>query len=855
MNGLTIRTTLTCLLVLIATCGRVGQSFFFSPARPLHSQPPAQPPTAALALQTSPFRRPPSPKLMSPSAQLGSHDEPYPTTRREALQRLGVTAGLTSAAAAAGGWPGVATALVDAAPLPESQLVWSPIGSGRTLTKQRRREESSPAGRYPVRFVAYLTRFLLNFDRDVQQWWVAQAAELPPFSSPGAVQELRRRRFGQLAKTVEVGLKDYSGERGETALLSLMRSRYSNTIEEKRQLAILFTFIDGIHQPVPAISKLIAAVDNASIADVCVLDGGCGYSPEAPLPLVQLSAPLAPGRQRPGDSGQPWQAVARVKELRALGNVQQLRLVSKGSGYVEAPGVVVSPPSGNGHAARARAILGPGGSIAELRLLDGGDGYTDRDNVEVSIDGVYDGELAVAAADLDFAVATVEVVNPGFGYGSTQDLEVQISPPALDANAGGRSATAAAQLSTTDASTTAGTNPDVWLPRRVMLNEFSELLPSSMMPYYDQTRRRYIIPEVEFTPPKSATQDPIFGGLAARPVQRELSLTPTRFVKFAAAGAVCTAIIRASLSPLELVKTQLQLAPKGTFVQVGKDGETRPDWLVCAEALMEPQYAVMPQEPTVNERARGGGVANLFRGADASGVTGLVLGGLSFAQVELFRRSLDRIIGPSGAELYSLPIVLTSTLGAVFLTSIAVCPLEAARVKLMSTVENATASTLRGALSSMVEVGGFLSLWSSLGPLLLREVAFSLPKFVVFNSFSALLYRGLPQAQETLTGTLAISLVAGAVAGISGAIVSAPADLLLTNEGAGAADDVQDQDEPESSAVFAGVGVRCVFFAASISVQFFLNDYFKALLGVAPADLTEGLDVFADRLSFYYDAQ
>lgn len=33
--------------------------------------------------------------------------------------------------------------------------------------------------------------------------------------------------------------------------------------------------------------------------------------------------------------------------------------------------------------------------------------------------------------------------------------------------------------------------------------------------------------------------------------------------------------------------------------------------------------------------------------------------------------------------------------------------------------------------------------------------------------------------------------------------------------------------------------------------QFLLYDYFKSLLGVSPSDLSEGLDVFADRLSFY----
>jgi hypothetical protein len=115
-----------------------------------------------------------------------------------------------------------------------------------------------------------------------------------------------------------------------------------------------------------------------------------------------------------------------------------------------------------------------------------------------------------------------------------------------------------------------------------------------------------------------------------------------------------------------------------------------------------------------------------------------------------------------------------------------------------------------------------------------------------------------------------VSLVAGAVAGIAGALVSSPADLLLTKQqsggdggghGGGDVDGGSGDDEISTGTnttinnpfegVFAGVGVRCLFFAASISVQFLLYDYFRTLLGVSPSDLSEGMDVFADRLSFY----
>ena len=54
----------------------------------------------------------------------------------------------------------------------EPSLVWSPLGSGKTLTTARSKADAS--NRYSVRFVTYLTRFLLNFDSDVQQWWSQQ---------------------------------------------------------------------------------------------------------------------------------------------------------------------------------------------------------------------------------------------------------------------------------------------------------------------------------------------------------------------------------------------------------------------------------------------------------------------------------------------------------------------------------------------------------------------------------------------------------------------------------------------------------------------------------------------------------
>ena len=74
-----------------------------------------------------------------------------------------------------------------------------------------------------------------------------------------------------------------------------MKSRYGTSYDGKRQLAILFTFIEGKAQPVSAITKLIAAADNATLGEIRVVNGGSGYTKETlSQSSVEISPPLDP---------------------------------------------------------------------------------------------------------------------------------------------------------------------------------------------------------------------------------------------------------------------------------------------------------------------------------------------------------------------------------------------------------------------------------------------------------------------------------------------------------------------------------------------------------------------------------
>ena len=93
---------------------------------------------------------------------------------------------------------------------------------------------------------------------------------------------------------------------------------------------------------------------------------------------------------------------------------------------------------------------------------------------------------------------------------------------------------------------------------------------------------------------------------------------------------MCTALIRFGLSPLELVKTQLQLNPKhygGEEATPAGGSSAEPAWKRIGSDIMS--------SPGGGKRRFGisPGVQLLFRGADASAVVGFLLGGISFAQV------------------------------------------------------------------------------------------------------------------------------------------------------------------------------------------------------------------------------
>lgn len=323
-------------------------------------------------------------------------------------------------------------------------------------------------GYFNVKFVTYLSRFLLNFDADCQRWWYARAADLPRDASAEKVNELRLRQFGAFSASVEVGLQDYEGDDGPKRLLSSLLRRYcpqGETLElmnkgkglgggalekqqreikeARRQIALLFALLEN-YQPVDEITSLLAAIDNASVQFIAVNDGGEGYAPGYGSPLVVFPDP---------EGGEGFRTAAGRAILKPSGRMLRMDMLNRGAGYKRPPTVTVSPPAnnntnenkpdgdgnGNGKAATAQAVLIYDGinkgKIERISITDSGEGYAENESIKVTISApeTKGGVQATAEIVPELRVASIIITDGGSGYAAERALSVYVEPPPLTA--------------------------------------------------------------------------------------------------------------------------------------------------------------------------------------------------------------------------------------------------------------------------------------------------------------------------------------------------------------------------------------------------------------------------------------
>merc|ERR1712151_679441 len=126
-------------------------------------------------------------------------------------------------------------------------------------------------------------------------------------------------------------------------------------------------------------------------------------------------------------------------------------------------------------------------------------------------------------------------------------------------------------------------------------------------------------------------------------------------------------------------------------------------------------------------------------------------------------------------------ITLGGSACAEFVADVFLCPYEACRIRSVSDpgYANGMVAVGRKLIGELGVVGG---LYSGFGPMLFKQIPYTMAKFAVQQKVAEMYYNSMGTSPDKMSksGVLGVSLGSGVVAGVAAATISQPADGLLS---------------------------------------------------------------------------
>ncbi|EMC92245.1 hypothetical protein BAUCODRAFT_78159 [Baudoinia panamericana UAMH 10762] len=224
------------------------------------------------------------------------------------------------------------------------------------------------------------------------------------------------------------------------------------------------------------------------------------------------------------------------------------------------------------------------------------------------------------------------------------------------------------------------------------------------------------------------------------------------YSRFAFAGAVCCSVTHGALTPVDVVKTRIQLDP-----------------VTYNRGLIGGFRQVIQNE----------GAGALLTGIGPTFAGYFLQGAFKFGGYEFFKQQSISLFGYENASKYRTAVYLGSSACAEFFADIALCPLEATRIRLVS--DPGFANGLIGGFSKILRTEGVGAFYSGFGPILFKQIPYTMAKFVVYEKVAEYAYANFFDKSKTSAGmNTVINLGSGLIAGFAAAIISQPADTMLS---------------------------------------------------------------------------
>jgi solute carrier family 25 phosphate transporter 3 len=284
------------------------------------------------------------------------------------------------------------------------------------------------------------------------------------------------------------------------------------------------------------------------------------------------------------------------------------------------------------------------------------------------------------------------------------------------------------------------------------------------------------------------------------------------YSRFAFAGAVCCSVTHGALTPVDVIKTRIQLDP-----------------VKYNRGLIGGFRQVIGTE----------GFGAVWTGFGPTAAGYFLQGAFKFGGYELFKSLAITNLGLETARENRTAVYLASAAAAEFFADIALCPLEATRIRLVSQPD--FANGLIGGFTKIAKTEGIGAFYSGFGPILFKQVPYTMAKFVVFEKVAETIFAQTDKANLSSGSVTGINLFSGLIAGFAAAIVSQPADTMLSkiNKTKGLPGEgtttrlIKIAKELGLKGSYAGIGARLFMVGTLTAGQFAIYGDIKRLMGAS----------------------
>ncbi|RHN43262.1 putative mitochondrial carrier domain-containing protein [Medicago truncatula] len=283
--------------------------------------------------------------------------------------------------------------------------------------------------------------------------------------------------------------------------------------------------------------------------------------------------------------------------------------------------------------------------------------------------------------------------------------------------------------------------------------------------------------------------------------------SPSYYAACSAGGVFSCGLTHMAVTPLDLVKCNMQIDPaKYKSISSG--------------------FGVLLKEQ---------GVRGFFKGWVPTLLGYSAQGACKFGFYEFFKKYYSDLAGPENAVKYKTFIYLAGSASAEVIADCALCPMEAVKVRVQT--QPGFARGLSDGLPKFVKADGVSGLYKGLVPLWGRQIPYTMMKFASFETIVEMIYKHAiptPKDQCSKNKQLGVSFAAGYVAGVLCAIVSHPADNLVSflNNAKGATVGDAVKKIGVVGLFTRGLPLRIVMIGTLTGAQWGLYDSFKVFVGL-----------------------